>query len=77
MTCDYYTPIRDFKQSFFVKFHKRNSKRMKITKNIPINPEKIKYGKIIGKKVEILTKGDDMSKMNRYKKVLRKTSDEE
>lgn len=77
MTCDYYTPIRDFKQSFFVKFHKRNSKRMKITKNIPINPEKIKYGKIIGKKVEILTKRDDMSKMNRYKKVQRKTSDEE
>lgn len=50
---------------------------MKITKNIPINPEKIKYGKIIGKKVEILTKGDDMSKMNRYKKVQRKTLDEE
>ena len=77
MTCDYYTPKRDFKQSFFVKFHKTSSKRMKITKNIPINPEKIKYGKIIGKKVEILTKGDDMSKMNRYKKVQRKTSDEE
>ena len=50
MTCDYYTPIREFKQSFFVKFHKTNSKRMTITKNILIKPEKMKKREICRKK---------------------------